>query len=294
MQVGGDSRFYYEINPRLFTFLNNKAGFFKHKGVALLDGGCRLWPGARLVGQVELVLFNQFDDLIYDKLEEDSVRTDLVEYQRQTDPQLTMFALEQYATLPGQWQGRLAAGLFERAFAGFGGEVFRLFHDGRWGVGLESEAVRKRDVNNNIKLRDEAGMDGWFHTAFLNLYAQLWPSQGLEGGLKIGRFLAGDPGVRIELRRSFKYFTIGAWYTKTDTSCFSAPENRAAEQKGVYIRFPLALFKDRDVPGHLGYTFTSFTRDQGQTVAQPGSLYPLDPYNTPLQTGRDLDTMRRY
>ena len=137
-------------------------------------------------------------------------------------------------------------------------------------------------------------MDKWVYTGFINLYAQIWPSQGIEGGLKIGRFLAGDPGVSIELRRSFKHFTIGAWYTKTDTSSFSAPENRAAESKGVFISFPLALFKDRDVPGTLRYGIASFTTDQGQTVAQPSTVYPMDPWDTPEQSKREIDKMRMY
>ena len=112
--------------------------------------------------------------------------------------------------------------------------------------------------------------------------------------MKIGRFLAGDPGVRIELQRSFKYFTVGAWYTKTDTSIFRSDENRDADAKGVFIRFPLAILKDRDLPGYLRYSITSFTRDQGQTVNQPSRLYPMDPWNTPVQTERQLNKMRQY
>ncbi len=294
LQEAPEKRFSYQIQPRIFTFLNNKAGFFKHKGVLELTGGVRLWRGARLAAGGELVLFNQYDDLDWEPLEDNAVRTDMVEYQRRSDPSITQLAFEQYGELPGQWQGRLAVGMFERAYAGFGLETFRFFHNGLWGVGFEAEAVRKRDLDNSFKLRNDPGMDDWFYTGFVNLYAQLWPSQGVEVGLKVGRFLAGDPGVSIELRRSFKHFTVGAWYTKTDTSLFNDPENIDSETKGVFIRFPLALFKDRDVPGHLHYAITSFTTDQGQTVAQPGTLYPMDPWDTPVQSMRDLNKMRQY
>ena len=289
-----EQNFSYALRPRLYTFLNNKAGFFKHKGALEVAAGYRLWSGARLTGILELVAFNQYDDLAWSRYESDSVRTDMVEYQRQTDPQLTQLAFEQHFQLPGAWQSRAAVGFFERAYAGFGLETFRLFNDGRWGIGFETEAVRKRAIDDNFELRDEPGMDKWFYTGFVNLYAQLWPSQGVEGGLKIGRFLAGDPGVSIELRRSFKHFTIGAWYTITDTSLFNDPRNRNAEAKGVFIRFPLAFFKDRDVPGHLQYGITSFTTDQGQTVAQPSTLYPMDPWDTPVQGKRDVGKMRVY
>lgn len=287
-------RFSYSVNPRIQTFLNNRAGFFKHKGILDIGGRYRLWKGARLVGGLEFTLFNQFDDLFWNRLENDSVRTDIVEYQRQDDPRITELAFEQYWQFPGQIQSRVAIGIFESPFAGLGFESFRFFNNGLWGIGIESEAVRKRSVNDNFKLRDEPGMDKWFYTAFLNFYAQLWPSQGFEGGLKIGRFLAGDPGVRIDLRRSFKHFTAGAWYTKTDTSIFNSSRNRVAEEKGVYIRFPLAVFKNLDLPGYLRYSIASFTRDQGQTVAQPSMLYPMGPWNTPVQTRRQLNKMRQY
>jgi len=294
LQAVTESRFSYALRPRIFTFLNNRAGFFKHKGVLQIESGYRLWTGARLNAEIELVAFNQYDELVWERLEKDAVRTDMVEYQQQNDPQLTQLAFEQHLSLPGEWQSRFAVGMFERAYAGFGAETFRLFNDGLWGIGFEAEAVRKRAVDDNFKLRDEPGMEKWFYTGFVNLYAQLWPSQGIEGGLKIGRFLAGDPGVQIELRRSFKHFTVGAWYTKTDTSIFSSPDNRNAESKGVFISFPLALFKDRDVPGNVRYSVTSFTSDQGQTVAQPSTLYPMDPWDTPIQSKREMDKMRMY
>lgn len=293
-QAATQDLFSYSIKPKVQTFLNNKEGFFKHRGVIGLSAGLKLWKGARIVVGSEFVLFNQFDELEWEALESDSVRTDSGDYQSRSDPRLTELAFEQYLTAAGQIQNRLSAGIFDRSFAGVGYENFRYFNDGLWGIGLESEFVRKRDVKDNFMLRDEPGMDKWFYTAFLNLYAQLWPEQGLEGGLKIGRFLAGDPGVRIDLRRSFKYFTVGAWYTKTDTDIFTNPKNKVAEGKGVYIRFPLAVFRDIDVPGFLRYAITSFTRDQGQLVSQPSSLYPMGPWDTPAHTKRELNKMRAY
>ena len=283
-------RLSYSVNPKIKTFLNNRKGFFKHKGVVQTRANYRLWPGADLSGELEIPFFNQFDELAYSALERDAVRTDLVEYEKQSETRLSMLSLNQSLNLPGSVMGRFSAGLFESAYAGFGAEVFRYFHDGLWGVGLEGATVRKRDVDDNFALRDE--QPHWYTNAFVNLYTQLWPGQGLEGGLKLGRFLAGDPGVRFELRRSHKYFTIGGWYTMTDTSDFTAEENRGNREKGVYISLPLALFKNSDIPGHLRYLITSFTLDPGQSVRQPGSLYPMDPWATPVHTRSTLDDMR--
>lgn len=167
---------------------------------------------------------------------------------------------------------RTAVGAFESAYMGVGGELFRFFGDGRFGAGVESEVVRKRDIDDQFKVKEGSPT---YYTGFLNLSYHLWPSQGIDLGLKVGRFLAGDKGVRMDVSRTFKYFTLGAWLTVTDTSVFSADINKGYEDKGVYLSIPLSLFFDSDIPGRLHYSISPWTRDQGQLVAQPRHLYPF-------------------
>lgn len=286
-----DDSLSFALTPKIRTFLNNRSGFFKHKGLLRGSAEYALLANTTISSQLEVPLFNQFDELDFNAYEPDAVRTDVVRYEEKSASRLTSLVLNHFAEMPYQVQGRLSVGYFESAYAGFGGECFRFFHDGLWGVGLEAAAVRKRSLEDNFTLSDQS--DHWFRTGFVNFYTQLWPDQGLEGGLKFGRFLAGDPGVRIDLRRSFRYFTIGAWYTKTDTSLFQSAENRNSDQKGVYIRIPLSLFTDHDRKGHIEYDFTSFTRDSGAMVQQPKGLYPMDPWSTPTYLRRSLGEMRR-
>ena len=288
-----DDRFSFSITPKIRTFLNNKKGFFKNKGFLRARAGYKPWYGGDIFGELEYTLFNQFDEVDFFAQEKDnSVRTDLIDYEKESKTRISMLALEQKINLPLSVQGRFAAGIFESAYAGFGAEVFRYFNDGLWGAGFKSELVRKRDPENNFRLRDNP--DKWYSTAFFNLYSQILPSQGIEAGLTLGRFLAGDPGFQINLRRSFKYFTLGAWYTKTDTDIFNSPKNRGADQKGVYISIPLSIFKSNDKPRHFSYSITSFTNDTGAMVRQPDSLYPMDPWSTPNHTKRTLNDMRKY
>lgn len=285
-----DNKISYSVKPKIRTFLNNRRGFFKHKGVMRARVDYAPQAQTQIAAELEVPLFNQYDELLYSPLEKDAVRTDLVSYEEKKSSRVTMLAVNHVAQLPYQALGRLSAGIFESAYAGFGAECFRYFNDGLWGIGLEGETVRKRDVDDNFALRQD--LDQWFSTSFVNLYAQIWPEQGLEAGLKIGRFLAGDPGVRFELRRSFRYFTLGVWYTKTNTDIFSSTQNRNDVQKGVFISFPFSIFTNRDVKGHLEYDFTSFTRDAGSTVRQPNLLYPMDPWSTPAHVRQTLDEMR--
>jgi hypothetical protein len=291
VQQGEYSKFDFEINPRIKTFLNNKNGFFKHKVMLQPRLNVYPWDNTSITTELELTLYNEWDDLDFPPLEPEPTRTDIVRYEENSSPRVSQLAVNQFAQLPNDILGRLSVGLFESEYAGVGGELFRFFDEGRFGIGLEAESVRKRDPDNNFKLDDD--ITKTYDTYYVNLYAQLWPAQGLDAGLKIGRFLGGDKGYRLELRRSFHYFTIGAWYTDTDTSNFTSEKNRGNNEKGVFIRVPLSIFADREIRGTLLYSFSSFLRDPGQSVRQPAYLYPMDPYNSVDNTKRTLEKMRR-
>ena len=282
--------FDWDINLKVRTFLNNKAGFFKHKVFIQPRIYMYPWESGLIAGELEFTLLNQFDEVIFTPLEPEPVRTDSVLYEQQSEVRISMLAFDQHMNLPYNVLGRLSMGLFESAYAGFGAEIFRFFDKGRWGIGLEAEFVRKRDPEDNFKLSDT--ITKTFDTYYVNLYGQIWPSQGVDAGLKIGQFLGGDVGVSLELRRSFKYFTIGAWYTKTDTDVFTSQKNRDAAEKGIFITFPFSIFADHDRRGSLNYVFSSFTRDQGATVRQPSVLYPMNPYQSVLHTESTLEDMR--
>ncbi len=285
-----DDWFRFKIEPKVRTFLNNRRGFFKNK--VLIQTSVDLYPleGMLIRGQIEHTLYNQFKDVAFYPLEKEPTRTDIVLYERNSAPRISQMAVDQVFSLPWDILFRASAGYFETGYAGLGFESFRYFHNGLLGLGLESEIVKKRDPDDNFKMEPHTST---LYTAFLNCYANVWPSKGIEVGLKVGRFLAGDKGVRVDIRRSFKYFTIGAWYTKTDTSVFSSPKNREASYKAVYIKVPFAVFKDKEVRGRFTYMITSFTRDQGQTVEQIRSLYPMDPWETPYYTRQDFEEMRK-
>ena len=282
----------WDVNLRVKTFINDPSGFFKHKVFVHPRAYISPWKNSEFIGELEFTLLNEWDDVPTEEFyEPNPARTDLLYYERQSRPRISVLAFNQHWPLPYNILGRFSAGIFESAYAGIGGELFKYFKDGRFGIGLESELLRKRDPDNNFKLHDE--ITATYETYYLNLYGQLWPSLGLEAGLKIGQFLAKDFGVKAELRRSFKYFTIGAWYTHTDTDHMVSDLNRGNREKGIFIRIPFSLFTDRDQRGNLYYSFTSFTRDPGQSVRQPSTLYPMDPYNSVSHTKAHLEDMRR-
>jgi len=285
-----DIRFDFDINLKVRTFVNNRTGFFKHKVFLRPRMFLYPWEKATFAAELEFTLINQYDELIFPPLEPEPPRTDLVLYEQESRARISMLAYDQHIELPYNILGRFSVGLFESPFAGFGAEIFRYFANGLWGLGLEAEFVRKRDPENNFKLSDT--ITKTFETYYVNIYSQIWPSQGVDAGLKIGQFLGEDFGFSLELRRSFKYFTIGAWYTKTDTDHFISEKNRNASEKGVFITIPFAIFTDHDRRGSLNFEFSSFTRDAGQTVRQPSVLYPMNPYQSVIHTESTLEDMR--
>jgi hypothetical protein len=181
-------------------------------------------------------------------------------------------------------------GALESAYTGVGGELFRFFANDRLGMGLEGQVLRKRDPGSSVGLDP----DSWriFTTAYINLYGLLLPDKGLAAGLKIGRFLAGDVGARLDVSRTFRHFTLGAWFTVTGTGHLESSKNVGHRDKGVYIRIPLSIFRFHDAPGHFSYALSSFTRDPGQTVSQPNPLYPMAPGADGRSRSLELEEMR--
>lgn len=278
------------LEPKVRAFANNRGGFLKHKAFLRTAAAWRPWRPSLAVGELETVLYNDYDELRLEPLETDAVRSDLLAYEQRWGTWVSMLAADQIVNLPGGVLGRAAVGWFEPAYAGAGAELFRFFHGGLWGLGLEAEAVRKRDPHSQLGLSDD---DRLYHTLLANLYVQLWPEQGLDAGLTLGRFLAGDPGGRLELRRTREHWTIGVWCGLTDTGVFESEENRGARDMGLFVSLPLALFHDREVAGRFTYAMSGFLTDAGRTVRQPRSLFPLSPTDTAHETLGDIEEMRR-
>ncbi len=259
------------IAPRIESLLNDPSGFFKASLSVLTTLNYNPWKGGLLTGSLETVAYNNISTS--NVVEEPfPPRSDFVDYRSDSNPRVHTLAFDQIFQLPWEVWARASLGYFESEYMGIGGEVFRFFDNGRLGVGLESQYVKKRALDSQFKAKD-----GYpeYHTAFLNLHSLLWPRQGIELGVKIGRFLGGDEGVRVDLSRTFKYFTLGAWVTATDTSDFVADYNRGYEDKGIYFSMPLSIFFDSDVAGRINYILRPWTRDPGATVAQPRQLYPF-------------------
>lgn len=284
--------FSYHFIPEFKTIIDDSQQEIKNKAVIRAKAEYSAWSKRKIICEIELPLLNQFDDFDLTSLEDDqSLNINQMEYEEKNEPGLSVLCLNQFAELPNNFNGLLTIGYLEPEFAGLSCETFRYYNDGKFGMGLQGDFVQKRDKDNPVSLNDD---NTWYYTAFVNLYAQILLDKGVEAGLKLGRFLAGDPGARFELRRSYNYFTIGAFFTATDTSCFKSNQNRNDHDMGVYFTIPLSIIKTSDSKGRLRYSVIDMIYDTGQTINRPISLYPLDPFASPAHTRNNIDDMRLY
>jgi len=285
----GHERLRIRVSPEIESLINDPSGFFRFAVNVVTSVDYRPWKGGLLTGDLRINLYNDISTA--NVLEEEQpTRSDFVDYLQEEDLRITELAFDQIFNLPGDIWARGAVGIFESAYMGVGGEVFRFFWDGWLGLGLESELVKKRALDGGFKERE--GFDT-FKTAFLNIYWHLWPEQGLDLGLKVGRFLGGDKGVRIDASRTFKYFTLGAWLTVTDTDVFTADYNQGYRDKGIYFSMPLSIFFNSDIPGRITYRLRPWTRDPGATVNQPRFLYPMTDEGNSLWSEQKLRDLAR-
>jgi len=285
----GHEKWRFRISPEIDSLINDPSGFFKFAVNIMTEVDYRPWKGGLFAGDLRINLYNDISTANV-VTEEQPTRSDFVDYLQLDGLRITQFAFDQILNLPGNIWARGAVGIFESAYMGVGGELFRFFWDGRFGLGLESEFVNKRALDAEFKKR--AGFD-IYKTAFFNMYWHLWPEQGLDLGFKVGRFLGGDKGVRIDMSRTFKYFTLGAWLTLTDTDVFTADYNRGYRDKGIYFSMPLSIFFNSDIPGRITYNLRPWTRDPGATVSQPRFLYPMTDKGNSLWTEQKLRDLAR-
>lgn len=265
----GGQTFVFVHRPHLQTFLNAKDNPFVYRLTWLAGYRWFPWDGAMLQHRMRFPITSTMNEIADKTLEPEAfaTRTDVLKYQQYEHIQMNDFSFDQIVSLPFESLGRVSFGYFEAAYAGYGAEWYRPFYDGKFGLGVEYQKVYKREIDDFFGLKEQS-----FDAKFVNLYAELFPDMGIAATLKVGQFLAGDKGYKFTLSRAYKGFTLGAYLAVTDTSIFTAQENRDYIDKGIFISVPLSTVSNKNVQGSLNYGLSAWTRDVAQVVAQPSSL----------------------
>ncbi|WP_225026138.1 YjbH domain-containing protein [Xinfangfangia pollutisoli] len=261
-------RFSYDLRPYL------DPSFFDPDNPLRADLGLQLqasWsPTAHLVfaGGLRLPLAGNLDS---STRASDSilphVRSDFAIYDRETDIGLTYLTGE-YFFRPGQnLYGRVTAGYLERMYAGLSTEVLWRPSQGRLALGAEMNYAVQRDFDGGFGLQDYD-----IATGHASAYYDF--GKGYLAQVDVGRYLAGDYGATLTLKREFANgFTVGGFMTLTDVSFDDFGEG--SFDKGVMVTIPIAWLSGR--PSTDGFTtvLRPVLRDGGARLEVRNRLYEV-------------------
>lgn len=250
-QIGGpDSPYFYQIFLRL-------------------EGELQLTRGLSASGAFAFDIHNNFDSL---KLPSDSqlphVRSDIKNYLKQGKNGVNRLELDYLTNLGSNWYGRASAGIFEEMFGGIGTEVLYKPFGQRWALGADINRVRQRDYDERFDFRSYK-----ITTGHADYYYQL-PYYNTLAQVSVGRYLAGDKGITLDLSRRFDSgVVLGAFVTRTNVS--AAQFGEGSFDKGIYISIPIDMLSFYSSRSSMGMTWHPLTRDGGQRLVMGKRLYPL-------------------
>ena len=265
----------YNIAPVLKTYLNAKDKPFSLKASIGANLSYDISKGLFFRTSFSHPLYNSIKDIDSSYLESNelSIRSNMLDYYKYNSTQMQNFSLDYVFRLPYSSLGKVELGYFDLAFAGADFEWYKSYFDDSFGLGLEYQYVYKRAVDDMIQIYDDLSYDA----KFLNIYYLLSPVYDTHLGLKVGEFLGNDRGVKIDIMRHYKDFTVGAFATFTNSDeVFSSEQNRGYIDKGIFISVPLEVFTKDNVKGRVAYGISPWTRDVGQYSSTSYSLYPMN------------------
>ena len=195
------------------------------------------------------------------------VRSDIQDYLREGKNHIQKFKFEYMSSPFKDTFIRLDAGLIEEMFGGIGGEVLYRPFNRKTSLGLSMHRLKQRDFDQRFSFREYETTSG-----HISIYSDL-PYQ-INSQLMIGKYLAGDKGITIDLARRFKSgFTVGIFATKTNLS--SEEFGEGSFDKGFYFSIPLNLFYSDFRTGAIALGLHPLTKDGGAILNQHNSLFSI-------------------
>jgi hypothetical protein len=250
--------FDYSLKPSFEMFINDPSGYVKYRfGLA---GAVSAFPwrgGTALLGVEGYPLNNISPPITALSI---PIRSDVAEYKKESVTLGRLLFDQVYATRKPVYF-RAAAGMLETMFGGVDAETALPLWNGRILAGGSGSVVRKRAAGEPFGFRS----GGTYHTALL-LGRLNVPEIDAAIDVKLGRFLAGDQGVRVAFSKFIRGVTLSAWYSATDTGMFTDPFNRGYHDKGISVDIPIRLFAGQDSKTAYRYGLSPWTRDVAQDI----------------------------
>jgi len=271
--------FNWSFSPKIESFLNDPNGFYLCRLSLFASASYNPWQNGLIKAALRAPVYSNIVDKAQniEGIEPISVRSDAATYLDKGPPRFEVLGFDQMFDLPLDTYANASFGYLDYGYAGAGGEILKYFFDGRLAVGLEYAKAKKRDPDSIFGFyKTNTSSDIMFDQYFCNVYYNVSSHYGVDLAIKYGQFLAGDKGVKITLSRTYKYFSVGIWYTMTNgDDVFTSRLNSDYDDKGIYFNFPFRAFPTSSMQnnksGHLG--FTAWGRDVGASVPLIRPIY---------------------
>lgn len=263
----------FGIAPTFSAILNDPSGAFKYDVGLGVSANINLTHGFWLGAGVQASVFENVSSITQASDSElPHVRSDLAEYRRAAKVKLNYLMLNKFWQPAERVYLRASGGLYEEMFGGVGMQALYLAPGGRWAFDGAVDYLRQRDFKGT-------GFQSYkTHTVIGSAHYRLPWVEGMTLTMRAGRFLAGDVGVRLEAKRTFRSgIEFGVWYTRTngrDETGPGSPGNPYFD-KGIFMRLPLGPLLTRDTGSAAFFSLAPWNRDVGQMVASPTDLYGL-------------------
>ena len=244
-------------------------GFILYQILARVSAEYRFNRNHWVRGHLGANLINNFDKFdLRGTSELPQVRTHIREYLTTSDVVLENLQYNWTRRLNRDLYAMAYAGLLESMFGGVGGEILYRPFDAGWAIGMDANWVKQRGFRQDLSFRDYSTWTGHV-TAYTPTGLQ-----GINARTSIGRYLAGDYGVTLDLSRRFANgITVGAWATRTNASAEEFGEG--SFDKGIYFTFPFDAFFARSTKSSGTIAWNPVTRDGGARLNRYYNLYDL-------------------
>ncbi|MFY9260325.1 MAG: YjbH domain-containing protein [Gallionella sp.] len=263
----------FRLAPGFGVYFNDPSGAFRYEVLARALFDQQLGEGLFFKAGASLTLAQNISGVTQPSNSLlPHVRTDVASYKKTGSFKLNQALINQFYHTDRRIYARASVGLYEEMFGGAGGQVLYYPDRAPWAVDIAVDALKQRDVGGGFAFRPYSTV-----TALASLHYRL-PINGVTATVRAGRFLAGDLGGRIEMKRRFRSgFEIGAWYSLTNGNDITMPGTplKPYHDKGVFMLVPLDTLLTKDTQSTVKMPISPWTRDVGQMVASPSDLYDM-------------------
>ena len=259
---------FFNMSPSLRHQIGGPEAFYLGQIWWKIDSKIKFSRGLTLQTVLGLDIYNNFDEFANPSYSEiPHVRSDIQEYLAEGKNNIARLKLDYIWSPTKNTFARIDIGYLEEMFGGVGGEIYYRPFNSNISASLQVHKVRQRSYDQKFDFRDYEA-----ETGHLGIYFDL--VKGIHAQLLMGKYLAGDKGVTVDLSRRFNNgFTLGIFATKTNLS--SKEFGEGSFDKGFYFSIPTDLFFTNYRQGDISFGLHPLTKDGGAILNHSNSLHSL-------------------